>query len=384
MRSIKFIHCADIHLDAPLTSAGGDGRRSSLRRQDIKAVLAEIVRRAAVEKAELLLISGDLYEHDYVQKTTLRFINELFSSIPHTRILIIPGNHDPFTAGSWYRNFSWSPNVYILSPDNPDILLEDLGVYAQGAGFSGFYGDGAFQDRIRPAKPGYINILLAHCTLDLTVGSKAYNPVSSEFLSSLGMDYIALGHFHSRITGAGARRNIYNPGSPEPLGFDEPGEHGIFQGTLAPDADGAIAPTVEFIRLNRRQYKSVSVSITGCLTHEAVVQRIRDAAGADGGDSWLYQVTLTGYVDKDFHIDVIQLQEALEGLFFSCRLVNNAVPDYDFMEIAREPGLRGLFVRKMLERIQAAEDERNRELLYRAAYFGLEALDEGRVTVGER
>jgi len=37
------------------------------------------------------------------------------------------------------------------------------------------------------------------------------------------MDYIALGHFHNTLRGVGKSENIYNPGSPEPLGFDEEG-----------------------------------------------------------------------------------------------------------------------------------------------------------------
>jgi DNA repair protein SbcD/Mre11 len=381
LKSVKFIHCADIHLDAPLTSLGGDGRRSSLRRQDLKAVFGEIIRKAAVEKVELLLISGDLYEHECVKKSTIHFINDLFASIPDTHVLITPGNHDPFTLGSYYRNFPWSSNVHILTSENPAVLLEELGVYVQGAGFSGFYEEGVFQDRILPARTDCINILVAHCTLDLAMGSKAYNPVRSEYLSALNMDYIALGHFHTRIEGAGARKNIFNPGSPEPLGFDEPGEHGVFQGAFGREEQGTVSLAVEFVRLNKRQYRSIAADITGCFTNEAVLQRVRDMTGAELGENWLYYIALTGYIDKDFRVDPTQLQMALGEHFFYCRLVNNAAPDYNFEEIAREPGLRGLFTRKMLARIRAAQEEQKKELLIRAVYYGLEALDEGRVSV---
>jgi len=66
----------------------------------------------------------------------------------------------------------------------------------------------------------------------------AWNPLQSSTLDRLEMDYIALGHFHSRLEGVGAKHNIFNPGSPEPLGFDEEGSHGIFIWVLSFDDNG--------------------------------------------------------------------------------------------------------------------------------------------------
>jgi len=68
--------------------------------------------------------------------------------------------------------------------------------------------------------------------VDLDFKDSRYNPMSSGELALLGMDYIALGHFHNTLRGVGKSENIYNPGSPEPLGFDEEGEHGVFIGRI--------------------------------------------------------------------------------------------------------------------------------------------------------
>jgi len=40
------------------------------------------------------------------------------------------------------------------------------------------------------------------------------------------------GIFIITLRGVGKSENIYNPGSPEPLGFDEEGEHGVFIGRI--------------------------------------------------------------------------------------------------------------------------------------------------------
>ena len=40
-----------------------------------------------------LFISGDLYEHQYVKKSTIEFISREFDRIPNTKVFISPGNH---------------------------------------------------------------------------------------------------------------------------------------------------------------------------------------------------------------------------------------------------------------------------------------------------
>ena len=104
MNPVKFIHCADVHMDMPFSSIGAGDGKSSLRRQDLREVFSKITDAAKKEKADLLLISGDLYEHRYVKKSTINYINELFNGIPDVRVLILPGNHDPYTIDSYYRN----------------------------------------------------------------------------------------------------------------------------------------------------------------------------------------------------------------------------------------------------------------------------------------
>jgi len=80
-----------------------------------------------------------------------------------------------------------------------------------GAGFSNFHEGTSLINKIEPADPRYINILLVHGTVDLDFKDSRYNPMSSGELALLGMDYIALGHFHNTLRGVGKSENIYNP-----------------------------------------------------------------------------------------------------------------------------------------------------------------------------
>jgi exonuclease SbcD len=378
MTEIKFVHCADIHLDAPLTAIGTQNNRSSIRRADLKQAFQKIVDTVKVEKAQLLLICGDFFEHGYVRKSTIYYVNDIFKTIPDTSIFILPGNHDPYAADSFYVNFKWNENVNILSPDNSYVILSDLGACVYGCGFenSGFDIQSCLA---KPLNPELINVLLLHGTVDMNFSENAYNTVTSQELDSLGMDYIAMGHFHNRLEGLGSNKNIYNPGSPEPLGFDEPGEHGFFTGSIKKAKGLNSELEIKFIKSNKRTYMNIAVNIDGCSTDEQVISKIKSAVQSDNMESGLFSITLKGYIDKEFKMDLRYIQSYFEDKVFLIKIKDETCPDYDFEEIACEPGLKGLFVKKMMGLINNTEDSHNKEILTKSLYYGLEALERGSI-----
>lgn len=276
MKRIKFVHCADIHLDAPFISLGIKDNnsftsKSALRRMDLKNTFKNIMKLAQDEGAGYIFISGDLYEHSYVRKSTINYVNGIFKSLDNDKIkvFIAPGNHDPWAKGSYYVDFEWADNVYILAGDKTHVCFEEEGICIYGPGaFPGIFMQDGFSD-FSDVKTGnrslgiersinrdFINILLVHGTLDLNIGQDTYNSISSRKLESLGMDYIALGHFHKRTDSIGDLGIIYNPGSPEPLGFDEPGEHGVYVGSIVK-------------RENEEKFLNVKFNVTNVKRYEA-------------------------------------------------------------------------------------------------------------------
>jgi exonuclease SbcD len=375
---IKFVHCADIHLDAPFTAIGTQGDRSSIRRNDLKQAFQKIVDTVKMEKAQFLLICGDFFEHGYVRKSTIYYVNDIFKTVPDTNIFILPGNHDPYTADSFYVNFKWNENVNILSPDCRYVVLSDLGVCVYGCGFenSGFSTGSCLA---KPLNPELINILLFHGTVGMNFSESVYNTAASQELDSLGVDYIAMGHFHNRLEGLGANKNIYNPGSPEPLGFDEPGEHGFFTGSIKKPVGLNSDLEIKFVKSNRKTYMNVAINIDGCSTDEQVINKIERAVQLDNMERGLFSITLRGYIDNEFKIDLRHIQSYFEDKVFFIKIKDETYPDYDFEEITREPGLKGLFVKKMVCLIDSTEDSHQKEVLTKSLYYGLEALERGSI-----
>jgi len=381
MKTVKFLHCADIHLDAPFTSLSTEEGKSSERRQDLKLTFRKITETAKSEKVDLLLISGDLYEHHYVRKSTIYFINDCFNEIPEIKVVIVPGNHDPNTANSYYRNFNWADNVHILTEGNSFARFEDIDTIVYGIGFDNNLKDVSISHEFNENTESYINILLCHGTLDMDIGDNNYNLVRSEELDRLGMDYVALGHFHSRIEAKGMRGNIFNPGSPEPLGFDEMGEHGVIAGSIVKDRNSFSKVDWKFIKLNRKSYEEVEVNIDGCCSDEQVCSRILETLGEKDYRNSLLNITLKGYTDSNFRIDSQVVKSYIMDKAYFIKIKDFTAPDYNFDEISKEPGLKGLYVRKILSMIDESTDEDRVRLLKKALYYGIEALERGEICI---
>ena len=369
MMRIKFLQCGDLHLDSPFTSLADAEGKPDLRRQDLKSALARIIELADSEKSDMLLICGDLYEHGYVRKSTVRYICDQFQRIPDIPVIVIPGNHDPAVPESFYLGFEWPQNVHILAGRNRYHELPEKRVRV--------YSTLTPEDGLDPA---YINILMYHGTLDMSFSSDAFQPVNSADITASGFDYCALGHFHTVISGAGGNKCIFNAGSPEPLGFDEEGEHGVIMAEIEKGSGGAEIHT-RFANICRRRFITIEADVGNCLNDEQAAVKVAECLEMNGSGEDLYRIILCGYVSNEFRPNTELIRQLLREKAFYIKLTDRTTPDYDFDRIAGEPGIRGLFARKMLDRAAAATGEEERQLVMQALYYGMEAIDEGKVCV---
>ena len=120
---MKFMHTADIHFDSPFATLAGKGKFAQERRLEQRKVMKEMVEYIKENNIPYFFIAGDLYEQDYIKKSTVEYVNQLFTEIPNTKIFITPGNHDPYIKNSFYKQFKWSENVHIFT--NEIEVVED-------------------------------------------------------------------------------------------------------------------------------------------------------------------------------------------------------------------------------------------------------------------
>ena len=114
---MKFVHIADMHFDSPFVALSDKGNLGEQRRIEQRKIFKKVIEYIKENKIEYLFISGDLYEHQHIRKSTIEYINNLFKKIENTKIFISPGNHDPILKKSYYSTFKVPCiiNIFIFS-----------------------------------------------------------------------------------------------------------------------------------------------------------------------------------------------------------------------------------------------------------------------------
>lgn len=378
MGQVSFIHTADLHLDAPFTSLG-DERKAEARRNDLENTFRLITGKAMVEGISLLMISGDFFEQAAIKSSTISMVKNVFSELIKTEIVILPGNHDPLRDNSWYRSRSWGSNVHILEDSRQVLYLEKYNTCIYNVGAKGDVKEDIATIKTGEIRNDRINILLFHGTVDMPFEDENYNAVTSEEISGLGMDYAALGHMHcfSRIQKGNTL--MINPGCPEPLGFDEEGTHGFIKGRFIISDDNKKQIETEFIPCASRHYHNIDINIDGCSNDEEVISAINNSDSIKFSQSDLYSLTLRGFISRDYIPGIKDIILAIQNRCFYLKIKNQTSLKFDYEQYLEDPGLKGEFVRRIMDMQEAETDRYRRDTLFMALQYGLQAIENGRV-----
>ena len=381
MGKLKLIHCADIHLDTVFSNLPAD--KAAIRRDELRTNFSNIISICIEYEADVLLISGDLFDHTKVTEETIAFLTHSFERIPSVKIFIAPGNHDPYMPGSKYYDCIWPENVYIFKERSINkVIVEDLCLNVYGAAFTVPYIERNLLDGFICEESSFINIMLMHGEVVSYGKASPYNPIAVSSLAKSNLDYVALGHVHSYTSPQTVGRTYYAySGNPEGRGFDEPGEKGVIKIEIEKsEGSKEIFFMYEFVPCSIRSYNLVAVDLSGCSTHEEAYSRISDCLPNKND---FYRVTLQGTLSNEFLLDLRILASRFKDKFFEITFRDTTTLDVDLEALSRESMLRGIFARRMMAKIEDAKRRGNTkdERLYtNALTMGLKAF-EGEVPI---
>jgi len=97
-RSLRVLHTADVHLES---DGYGDARQQVLQQARGRRVLSRIVDRALSDQVDLLLIAGDLFDHNRVSDEAVDFVRAELARLARP-VVILPGNHDALYTNAIY------------------------------------------------------------------------------------------------------------------------------------------------------------------------------------------------------------------------------------------------------------------------------------------
>ncbi|NIK60145.1 metallophosphoesterase family protein [Kribbella shirazensis] len=207
--SITFLHSSDWQLGMMRRFLGPDGQaRWGQARLDAVARIGEVAERTG---AAFVVVTGDVFEHNQVERQTILRACEALKRIP-VPVVLLPGNHDALEPGSLWTSSQWlahaPEHVTVLTETTPFRILPGLEIV--GAPWR------SRRPLSDPAAPGYADleqdpattrILLAHGQLTSLSGGMSDVPTIDQAALEAAvadgrLQYVGLGDRHSttRVT----------------------------------------------------------------------------------------------------------------------------------------------------------------------------------------
>ena len=369
---VRFLQTGDIHLETSFRDTGFPQEMARKRRNELKETFSKIIKIAEEEKVDIILITGDLFNHQGSTKSLMRFMQKKFCRIPQIKVFITPGNQDPAVVDSFYRSFSWPQNVHIFLNENWEYIdLPGLNIRVHGLGWNQWQIKRPLLRELRIESNARLNLVMFHGDTFGQLGESNSLPVSESDLRHINAEYVALGHRHQahKIPAKGKIIAHY-AGSPEPLGFDEPGEHGIILGTIK-----KTGVDLHFMPLSKRKFISHKLRVKKNQTLEEICNNILSLASKEEMKSNFFHFKLFGecYEKKDINSKAIK--DKLQEKFYYLDIEDCILPDYNLEELIRENlhTAIGIYALKMKDEIDRAKGS-DQEILRKSLYYGLDSL----------
>ena len=350
---MRFIHIADVHLGAQPDA--GEAYRGE-RPQELWDSFSRMIALCEKEKTDILLVAGDLFHRQPLLRE-LKEVNYLFSTLSHTQVVLIAGNHDYIKKDSYYRTFQWNYNVNPLLEDEMGcaVLTQlELAVY----GFS-YHTREIREERYHVKAPGRYRyeILLAHG------GDERHIPVKREVLESSGFDYIAMGHIHKPQVLV--ENLVVYAGALEPVDKNDTGQHGYIRGEIT--ERGTFA---EFIPAAAREYIHLVLRTNESMTNGSLKEYIR-ASIERRGVNHMYKFILRGLRDPAVEFDTGHMD--IYGNILE--VVDETRPAYDYHSLYEEN--RNNLIGRYIEAFQGYGEG---SIEHQALQEGVQALLDSRLS----
>jgi len=358
MEELRIIHTADVHLGAPFEFLGARGAQQRLA---LREALERVVAAARDEGCGAIVIAGDLFNSAYdVLESDMTFaIGALAGAGPGCTVVILPGSHDFYSAGSVYERerarFEAAGNVKLLTPRSQVVEIPELSLAIHGKALTSNAGVEGALSGLTPVERCRWNVAVAHGSVEGFGGvpESADVPVGLDGLQP-GFSYVALGHWHSyRVVREGCPSVVYC-GSPEVIARDQRGA-----GTAVSIAFGPEGVRTNLVRAGKRRLAQASIDCTGLGATEDLVRKVSASVPEDR--DLILDLELTGVIGAESVVDPAEALDALEGRYFSVRLAgkgpSRAISREELL-LVPDDTVAGKFVRVMLSRMESASEDK--------------------------
>lgn len=252
---IRFIHTADWQIGM---KARGLGVASQAVRDARLESIKKLVRLGNDRSAELMLITGDVFEDNAVDRLLVRKVGEMLSKF-EGEVFITPGNHDPLVPGSVWDHPVWNENANLtVVRDAKPIELDHCTLYP--CPLKEKYSTRNPVSWVEAQDASKIAIGLAHGNVEGLPDVEPDFPIPPNAAEKAGLDYLGIGHWHSYKPykdSEGVIRMAYS-GTHETTKFGERESGNVL---FIEIAERGAAPQIEVIPTGQLQWHSLEKRI---------------------------------------------------------------------------------------------------------------------------
>lgn len=326
---------------ASRVGAAGD----QVREERVEAA-RRVVNIANEKNCDFLLVAGDTFEDNAVQRTKVQRIGDILAGF-NGPVYIISGNHDPLVPGSVWEHAVWrTENLHVITEAAP---LEIPG--------GTLFPCPLFEKHSTADPTLWINandrteicIGLGHGSVEGVQMEEPDYPIARNAAERAGLDYLGIGHWHSYATYStnGEPARLVYSGTHETTKF---GERNSGNAVLVEIAERGAAPKLTSIQTGGLQWIVWEKEISEAAQLTELLSELE--ALSDPQDT-LLSIRLSGLLPGEGNEALMRLKELASpeaGRFLFAEVIDRLLPapDDDSWIDNAPPGL----MRNVLERLR--------------------------------
>lgn len=365
----RLLHLADVHLGARHGDLGDAADRQRARQL---AAFRRAIDVGIERRVDVALICGDLFDSNSQPRRTVETAAAELRRLADAgiRTLVIPGTHDAYDPASIYRAFdlrelaglpAGSDLVTVLAapPAPTDAHFPDLDLLVVSRVFATKRAPRSPLDGVDLAGDPRARwkVGMLHSAIRIPGKVETDDVIVDEVeIAASGLDYLALGHWHSALDGRHGATTWAYSGAPEPVAVDQDGAGGVLIVTLDDDAAGARRVTLERVPVSRTSYRTTDIDAAGVASQDLLIATLRAAADPDT----MLDVRVVGVRPDTLQLRPTEIASALADAYLRVRVRDRSVPAPPQGEPPPADTILGRFIRDLddrIERARAAGDE---------------------------
>ncbi len=359
---LRIIHTADVHLGARHDDLG---EQASAQRERQFAAFVATVDLALAEKVDLFLIAGDLFDSNVQPRRSVERVAAQLKrlAVANIRSVIVPGTHDCYDRSSIYRAYDlktlagssreddW---VTVLTPAVPRIHLATCDVVVHGP---------VFATKTAPHSPlqdldvaGHADTATWHVGVihgSISIPGKTERDdvvITTDEIAASGLDYLALGHWHSAQKATAGQVTYAYAGAPEPVALNQDRAGKALLVELDQTAAGR-SVTVAEQQVGKTRVEKLELDAAGITTQPALV----DSLARKGDPDLVLDARIVGVRPDELDLHADEIEAALAPSFLKVRVRDLSAPALTEGVLPSPDTIAGSFIRDMEARIAEVE-----------------------------